>query len=346
MGHCTTRLFGLLPSERLERQASSLDLILVADASAVLDGAAVDWLQANPGTMLADERGKLLAVAVEAGRVEAATTAIEGRSGDFPVATTTELGDRFVRKLRRRSPILAFSLNDVPVAKAERMLFANVYKGITDVVTKYVWPLPAYAVTKAASRLGIPPNAVTMVGIIMTVVAGWLFYIGDLGSALAAAWTMTFLDTVDGKLARVTVTSSRLGNFLDHGTDVVHPPLWWLALAHGLALNQPAASDSIWLACWIILGAYVLGRVIERMFRKRFGFNAYMFARFDSLFRLVVARRNILLLILTIGLLARQPEAAFWACAIWSIVSIIIQGARLAEAHRISRNRAIVPWIA
>ena len=338
-------MFELLSRERLQRQFQHPELVLVANASAVFDDAAINWLMGNPGTVLADDRGQPLAVAVAVDSVSDARAAIEG-GGGFPVATTKELGERFVRKLRRKSQMLAFSLDDVTSLKAERLLFANVYKGITDIVTKWAWPVPAFVVTKIAARFGIPPNAVTAVGIILTLVATWLFYIGDIGGALIAAWTMTFLDTVDGKLARVTVTSSELGNLLDHGTDIVHPPLWWLALAHGLATIAPAESASIWLACWIILGTYVLGRVIEKMFRNRFGFNAFLFARFDSRFRLIVARRNILLLIMSVGLAAGGLVAAFWACAIWSIFSTILQAVRLGQAKLASRTQALTPWIA
>ena len=51
---------------------------------------------------------------------------------------------------------------------------------------------------------------------------------------------MTFLDTVDGKLARVTITSTKLGNVFDHGIDLIHPPFWYLAWGMGLALDPPA----------------------------------------------------------------------------------------------------------
>jgi phosphatidylglycerophosphate synthase len=241
--------------------------------------------------------------------------------------------------------MLAFSLDEVPARKAEKLLFANVYKGVTDVVTKYAWPAPALVVTRVAARLHIPPNAITIVGIALTVLAGWLFYKGDLAAALLAAWTMTFLDTVDGKLARVTVTSSRIGNMLDHGTDIVHPPLWWLCLAHGLAIGDPASADTIWLACWLILGAYVVGRAVEISFHVLFGFNAFLYARFDSLFRLVVARRNIILLIMSIGLLLGAPTAAFVACAAWSVVSTVIQLVRIGQAALAGRNRSLQPWI-
>ena len=59
-------------------------------------------------------------------------------------------------------------------------------------------------------------------------------------SGLVCAWAMTFLDTVDGKLARVTLTSSRIGDVMDHGLDLVHPPFWWWAWGIGLYITASA----------------------------------------------------------------------------------------------------------
>ena len=64
---------------------------------------------------------------------------------------------------------------------------------------------------------------VTCLGLLLTIVAGWLFFKGAIAVGLIAAWAMTFLDTVDGKLARVTVTSSRLGNgLITEQTSFIH----------------------------------------------------------------------------------------------------------------------------
>src|SRR5215216_1385064 len=139
----------------------------------------------------------------------------------------------------------------------------------------------ALYVTRLAAQLHVTPNVVTALGLLLTIGAGWLFFDGAIGLGLIAAWAMTFLDTVDGKLARVTATSSRIGNWLDHGTDVIHPPLWWACLAHGLALNNPDGSDSIWIACAVILAAYVVARTIEASFHLAFGFNGYLLSAFD-----------------------------------------------------------------
>ena len=71
------------------------------------------------------------------------------------------------------------------------------------------------------------------------ILAGFLFSYGYFALGLALGWVMTFLDTVDGKLARVTVTSSKWGNIFDHGIDLIHPPIWYVAWGIGLLSFAP-----------------------------------------------------------------------------------------------------------
>src|SRR3546814_6231706 len=75
---------------------------------------------------------------------------------------------------------------------------------------------------------------------------------------------MTFLDTVDGKLARVTLTATRFGHRFDHGKDVVHPPFLYAAWGFGLAPAAMALPPA-WLEAglWAMLAGYVLGRSEE-----------------------------------------------------------------------------------
>jgi phosphatidylglycerophosphate synthase len=306
----------------------------VAHASAVVDDAALSWLIENRGTIVGSASGMPLAVAVERGRLMDAS-ALDGK-------IVVPTGEQFVRKLRRRVEVAVHSVADEPVRAVEKRLFANVYKGVTDLVTKYAWPWPAFHVTRAASRLGITPNMVTSVGLAMVFVAAWFFYRGELAAGLAAAWLMTFLDTVDGKLARVTVTSSPFGNLLDHGTDIIHPPIWWYCVAHGLGVVDPGQAGMIWPAFWVILGCYVIGRIVEIAFHRVFGFNQYIWRSFDSRFRLIVSRRNIILLIMTVGLVVGATTEAFLVCAAWSIVSTIIQLVRIGQAYA---SRPITSWL-
>lgn len=345
VGECDQRLFGMKPAERLARQTADLgELQIVAHASAVLSNDLVAWLASNPGIVVNSPGGKPLAVAVTAADRTRAECVIGGRAGGLECINVETIGPIYAKKLRRRLNPLALALGEQSRADVERKLFASVYKGVTDIVTKYAWPEPALWLTRGAAALGLSPNAVTVVGFVLTFVAGWQFYVGNLAEGLLAAWLMTLLDTVDGKLARVTLTSSWLGNQLDHGNDLIHPPLWWYCLAVGINTVAPGHPWT-WPSCWIILGTYVIGRVLERGFKKQFGINPFTWKPFDSKFRTIVSRRNIILLIMTLGLLAELPAEAFALCAGWSVVSVLIQGWRYGQAIRQARSAPINAWL-
>jgi phosphatidylglycerophosphate synthase len=347
VGDCQAKIFGLRPADRLRRQLRERpDSRVVAHASAVIDDAALQWLLENPGKVLSTAVGRPLAVAVSADDEESAASGLVAEGTlVFPPECAT--GERFVRKLRRRVAVAGFSLLEEPARRIERRLFGNVYKGVTDLVTKWVWPWPAFQVTRVCARLGITPNMVTLAGLVLVFVAGWLFWQGNIAAGLAAAWGMTFLDTVDGKLARVTATSSRVGDILDHGTDILHPPVWWYLLAVGIERTEGSGSPPILLAFWIILGCYIVGRLIEEGFKRRFGFNQYIWEPFDSRFRLIVSRRNTILLLMTLGVLLVAPDEAYWLAAIWSVVSTFIQFLRFSQASAAARRgRPIQSWLA
>ena len=345
VGQCEQRLFGMKPAERLERQTSNLgELHLVAHASAVLSDDTIAWLASHPGTIITSSAGRPLAVAVSDADIGEAELAIGGSPAGLRTTSADEIGTVYVRKLRRTLVPLALGLGEQPRAAVERKLFSSVYKGVTDVVTKYAWPEPALWLTRGAAALGLTPNAVTVLGLILTFAAGWQFYVGNLALGMAMAWLMTLLDTVDGKLARVTLTSSWLGNQLDHGNDLIHPPLWWYCLAHGISLVQPGHPWT-WPACWIVLGTYVVSRVLERGFKMQFGINPFMWKRFDSRFRMIVSRRNIILLLMTAGLLLDVPAEAFAICAAWSVLSVLVQGLRYIQAVGRSRREPIDAWL-
>lgn len=345
VGECDQRLFGMKPEQRLARQSANVgELHLVASASAVLSDDTVTWLASNPGIVVSSAGGRPLAVAIAATDVDSAKRVIAGEKAQLEIKGAEAIGEVYVRKLRRTLVPLALDIGELGKVVVERRLFASVYKGVTDIVTKYAWPEPAFWLTRGAAALGLSPNAVTIVGLVLTLVAGWQFLIGNLAEGLVAAWLMTLLDTVDGKLARVTLTSSLLGNQLDHGNDLIHPPLWWYCLANGISVVNPSA-PWVWLCFWFILGAYLIGRMLEHVFKRQFGINPFTWRRFDSHFRMIASRRNIILLIMTAGLLANLPAEAFALCAAWSVLSILIQAFRYFQAVRHARHEPIRAWL-
>jgi hypothetical protein len=187
IGCCEQRLFGISPVERLARQRGDLPgPLLIADASVVLSDPAVAWLLENPGKVLTTPSGRRAAVAVEPADEAAGRTAIEAE-GSLPTFNPATMPDLFVRKLRRRDKLLVRSLEENGSGSVEQELFSNVYKGVTDVVTKYVWPWPAFWVTKLCAALSVRPNVVTIVGMISMAAAAYLWAEGELVAGLLFA---------------------------------------------------------------------------------------------------------------------------------------------------------------
>ena len=70
---------------------------------------------------------------------------------------------------------------------------------------------------------------------------------------------------------------------------------------------------------WAIVGGYVVQRLIEGVFMRRYGMHIHVWRRFDSRFRLITARRNPNMVILFAACCSAGPTSAS-AVALWTIV--------------------------
>src|SRR3546814_7814245 len=171
-------------------------------------------------------------------------------------------------------------------------------------------------------------------------------WISDVRSSdLLAAWIMTFLDTVDGKLARVTLQSSKFGDIFDHGIDLIHPPFWWWAWIVGLAVagyTLPARD----LILAIVLIGYVAQRLEEGLFQLLFGIAMHVWRPFDSFFRLITARRNPNLVILTVSALFGRPDIGMQIVAAWVLICFVIHGVVIVQGLLAKHRGALTSWLA
>jgi len=348
IGDPQVRLWGLTPRERLRRQilhvakASPIDdlQVLPGDASVILvrgdfltEVRTFRRLMAHPGTLLRyapDQR--LVAGVVSTEQAEVAADALRGDSTIVPegldVVDPAEL-DAFDIDLRRSAPPLLEPVTKDERGRLEDLLYGNAYKGITDLVTKWFWPRPAKRAVHWFAERGATPNMITSVGVLLMLLAGVLFYHGHYALGLTAGWIMTFLDTVDGKLARVTAQSSRLGHNLDHGMDLIHPPFWYLIWGMSLTGFDTMLGMDQTDYYWMIFIGYVGGRVFEGMFHLLGSCSIFGWRPFDAYFRLITARRNPCMIILTLAVLVGRPDWGFVAVALWTALTTIVLGVRL-----------------
>ncbi|MEM7529008.1 MAG: CDP-alcohol phosphatidyltransferase family protein [Pseudomonadota bacterium] len=247
--------------------------------------------------------------------------------------------DGFIGVLRRDLPYWILRPRNAADARtAERWMFLSNYKGSTDILTAHVFPPLVWPLTRWCAQLGISPNAVTIVSIVLTALAALLFWEGYLAAGLLAAYAMAVLDSVDGKLARVSLSDSALGNVLDHGLDIVHPPFWWLAWAHGAAmLGGPAW---LWPAAWIMTAFYIADRLVLMVAKARFGRGLHAMTPLDGRVRSFISRRNINLLLLTIGLAIGLETLAFGLVVAWQAATCLWHAVRTAMLYPRGRQTA------
>lgn len=87
------------------------------------------------------------------------------------------------------------------------------------------WETTLHPAARTAQRLGITPNVVTVASFFFAIVAAVFFALAAPGTeyylfiGAAAVGVNAILDGLDGRLARLTNTSSKRGDYLDHVVD-------------------------------------------------------------------------------------------------------------------------------
>jgi phosphatidylglycerophosphate synthase len=300
------------------------DPVLALDGAAAVDPRLLAYLAGRGGS----------AAAVSGdGAERAAAVRLEGLTVPEDCANVVALAERlleeervaeitekdvptFVANLRRDLPFWIFRVPDEEARKRrERFLFWSNYKGSTDFLTRWVYPPLVWPMVRVACRWRLHPNWVTLASVILAFAAVPLFAAGWFWTGLLAAYTMSVLDSVDGKIARLTLTDSALGNVLDHGLDIVHPPLWYLAWAWGLgghSLDHPVLQAGVLLTAF-----YVADRLVLAVPKAIFKRGLHSLSPLDARVRSIIARRNVNMAIFTVGLAFGLALEAFYAIVVW-----------------------------
>ncbi len=363
--------WGLTPRQRLMRVLKSAGVSKIVDdisslpetGSVILlrgdylfDDRVIKYIVDTQDVMLQvpqDQNHRIVAARVGSPLAQQAAAIIEGTvSGrslpEVKTETLETLSISFQQRLLKFEPPFVLPLTSENQRTLERRLFDWSYKGVTDLVTKWVWPRPARWAVGQCVRLGLRPNQVTIIGLLLVIIAGLFFARGSYGWGLLAGWLMTFLDTVDGKLARVTVTSSRFGHYFDHMIDLVHPPIWYILWGVGLGVSQmDVIGISLAAACWLIVAGYVVGRLVEGVFLAWLGkFGIFCWRPVDSYFRLITARRNPCMIFMTAGALMGRPDGGLAAVAVWTVLTSLFLCMRLAMAiYRQRVDGSLRSWL-
>ena len=330
--------------------------IILMRPDIVIDLPALTALMDSPGVVLLSSQldtGIPVAAHVAADHaLMAATILASGDCSMLPVGmravTSEELASTYWQALRKREIPYVMAVSQPEIRAAEWRMFMGTYKGATDFVTKWLWPRPAFYVTQICAKFGITPNQVTSLSLVLVFAAFYWFYKGDWMLGLISAWLMTFLDTVDGKLARITLNSSKFGNVYDHAIDLIHPPFWYAAWGMGvMAGAHTLGQNAFVLVLGIIIAGYVVQRIVEGISIAWFKIEIHVWRPIDTFFRQITARRNPNLVLLTVGAVAGRPDWGLIAVAAWTAISLGVHLLQIVQAAMVMRrDRRLVSWMA
>ena len=336
--------------ERIQRALRDADgeTVIALSGDTVIDQRIVEqiaWWEEGSVAFISDEGERSAAVirfeqplpeggADEDDLVEIARNVI---SGGFVKQMAPENVDAYIKKLRRHLPPFAIRVNDEATrADTERYLFESNYKGSTDFMTKWVYPPLVWRILQRLTRSRVTPNHVTCVGIVCCFGSVPFFGAGMWIPGLILAYVMSVLDSVDGKLARVTFQSSAQGDVLDHGMDIIHPPFWYWAWGWGLSGGDPY-SGIMQASMWMVV-FYIFDRIMEVLFTASTGKSIHGYTEFDNWIRTYISRRNVNLAVFTVALPLGLGIEAFYLIVAWQGLSAIYHFARVIQFWNDSDN--------
>jgi phosphatidylglycerophosphate synthase len=95
----------------------------------------------------------------------------------------------------------------------------------------------------------VTPNHLTALRVVTGLVAVWLLAVGHSAGGGSLFVVSAFLDRADGELARMSGQTSRLGHYLDFGSDIAITVLLFVGIGIGLREHP-------WIGSWALpLGA-------------------------------------------------------------------------------------------
>ena len=233
--------------------------------------------------------------------------------------------DNYIVKLRKHVVPYALPVDSPEsLRKAERIAFDSVYKGATDFITKWAYPTPVRLLVKLVSPTPITPNHITIVSVILAFGAIPLYALGVYVPAVIMGIVMSLLDSLDGKLARLTVRSSTVGHYLDHVADVIYLPIWYISLGWSLCAGNLLNFESVMVqATWALAALYVADRLLVQLFRSSMRANLNDYTPLDYNARIFIARRNPFLVCVTVGLILGKPEIGLYGIACWQALTFL-----------------------
>ena len=222
--------------------------------------------------------------------------------------------------------------------RAKRLIVENSQKkrGASDFVAHYFnRPIENAILYYISDWLFITPHRLTIATNILAWFITYLFFSGYLGLGALLTFVVGIMDGLDGKLARIRWSSTKLG-LMEHPFDMLYEFSWLVAL--GLFLSQ---SEGL-LPLGLVAGSITLiafYRFCYDQFSRATGISLDIYGRFERSFRRIAGRRNIYNVYILIGVLLGIPLYSLIGVLFHSALTAFVYACRaLVHLHAIDKG--------
>lgn len=227
--------------------------------------------------------------------------------------------EAYIPNMRRT--VLPFLLpieDEKTLREADDRLRSTVQKGVLEFVAKYLHPPLEFGVVRRIAHTRITPNMITGVVLVLSALSVASMAAGRLLAACGLAAVVGVLDGVDGKLARLTVRSSKIGNHLDHAGGALFEGFWYLALGWHFATIGTGPDGTFAV---ILVISYVVEKTVPGIFQALHGAEIHDYKDLDIKVRLIGSRMNNNVWVLLIGVLLGYSREMFYFVSVWMLAT-------------------------
>jgi phosphatidylglycerophosphate synthase len=204
--------------------------------------------------------------------------------------------------------------------RATRVILGMAQKGTLDWPARWIHPTFENLLVTLLLRSPVTPNVVSLLTGALGFYATYLFATGQMGWALLGALAVGVLDGVDGKLARVKMLATKLGQ-LEHILDKLVEYSWYIAIAAFLAGE---GDNAPWVLA-LLMVTFAWAEVVQGEFYRRItGRQLDDAGEIERGFRLVTARRNTIMWGLVPFALTESWLIGLWVMGIYTMFTFFV----------------------
>lgn len=218
------------------------------------------------------------------------------------------------------SPFFLIITEETNIRSIENLMYERTFKGAMDFIASYIYKIPVREMVRLLAPTHVTPNMITVLSIICSILAIPFFAKGMLGVGILLGFLFIIFDSLDGKLARLTVNLTPAAGHWDRKTSTPAVALW--SIAWGWHFSGGQIYTMPFFVGLIIFGLTLVDKWTRMAFRALTRRSILDFSDIDRTFHLFASKRTTNLFMLTVGLIATlwfpyADQYAFYAIMLW-----------------------------